>query len=302
MTQPQIVSAVAKQFAPAKINLNLHVTGKTPQGYHLLDSVVVFADFGDELALSRATQTQLAISGPFSAGLQTQSNNLVIDAYDKLARELQVPLEPVRFDLRKNLPVASGIGGGSADAAAALRGLISLFDLEVSNSDLESLSLSLGADVPVCLAGRPVRMSGIGEKLQPIHKIPQFDAILVNPGIGVSTAAIFESLALKEDGEAFAALPTLPAATDKAAWIDWLKETKNDLQSAAQKLAPPINDVLEALQNTPSCQLARMSGSGATCFGLYPSASHAQTAARSLAVDHPDWWVQAVKLCNAHRP
>lgn len=296
MTQTQTGTEAAKQFAPAKINLNLHVTGKTRHGYHLLDSVVVFADFGDELILSQAARTDLEISGPFSAGLQTGTSNLVISAYDKLNDALASRLQPVHFNLRKNLPIASGIGGGSADAAAALRGLISFYNLKISDGDLESLALSLGADVPVCLAGRPVRMSGIGEKLEPIHNMPRFDAVLVNPGIGVSTTAIFESLALSPDGEAFTALPKLPAAPDQSAWIDWLKETRNDLQSSAQQLASPINDVLNALQNTASCQLARMSGSGATCFGLYSGAAQAQAAARKLAMDYPNWWVQTVKL------
>lgn len=284
------------QTARAKINLNLHVTGRNADGYHLLDSVVVFADLGDELVLTRARQTMLQIRGPFGAGLETGRDNLILAAFDRLNTLMGGSLEPAGFELVKNLPVASGIGGGSADAAAALRGLIDLYNLQISQPDLKRIALSIGADVPVCLASKPVRMSGIGEHLAALENLPPFDAVLVNPGVGVSTRAIFENLAITPGKSAFAALPDIPADRDEKSWLQWLMETRNDLQKTAEQVEPVITQVIAALRQTPSCHLARMSGSGATCFALYANGRDAHNAAQVLTTQHPKWWVRAVRL------
>ncbi len=183
------------EFAPAKLNLALHVTGKRQDGYHLLDSAVMFAaDAGDRLALKPAETTSLAVDGPFSQGLECDTRNLVLQAHAALARRFPGQVQACSFTLTKNLPVASGIGGGSADAAAALRGIMRMNSLVLGEDDLSALALTLGADVPVCLSSVACRMRGIGEVIDAWHGPPQFHAVLVNPLVGVSTAAVFRSL------------------------------------------------------------------------------------------------------------
>lgn len=272
---------VTDGFAPAKINLSLHVTGCRSDGYHLLDSLVVFADVGDRLRLRLAPEPRLSVTGPMAGGVPTGADNLVLRAAALLGITAEITLE-------KHLPAAAGIGGGSSDAAACLRALSEMccqpVPLDVS---------ALGADVPVCLVARAARMRGIGEKVVPLDGLPRLDAVLVNPGVPVSTPAIFRRLTLRANPAMPAQLPEWP---DAAALIDWLGAQRNDLQDAAIAEEPLVADVLQEIASTRHCALARMSGSGATCFGLYPDAATATRAAQSLSAAYPGWWVQATRL------
>ncbi len=257
-------------FAPAKVNLYLHVTGRRADGYHLLDSLAVFPDVGDVLTAAPADALSLHVEGPFAAGLAGEADNLVLRA----ARALGVA--GARLVLEKNLPIASGIGGGSADAAAALR------LLGADRADLPALALGLGADVPVCLASRPARMQGIGEILLPAPALPPVGIVLVNPGVAVATPAVFRARA-----PGFTPPAALPGGwPDAAAMAADLAACTNDLQAAAISLCPAIAEVLDALSGA---LFARMSGSGATCFALFADADAARAAAAGLA--RPDWWV-----------
>lgn len=273
-------------FAPAKVNLALHVTGRRDDGYHLLDSFVVFAGVGDDLAFTPAAETTLSIDGPRAAGVPADATNLVLRA----AALMQGP--PVEIRLTKRLPAAAGIGGGSSDAAAALRGLLAMG--HQPKGDLAALALSLGADVPVCLAGRPARMSGVGEGLAPLPPLPPLWLVLVNPGVPVSTGACFAVLA----GRFGPAMDDLPPAgwPDAAALARWLAAQRNDLEPPARMLAPPVADALAGLAATPGCLLARMSGSGATCIGLYAEAGNAQAASAQIAAAQPGWWAVAAAV------
>jgi len=273
----------------AKINLTLHVTGRRADGYHLLDSLVVFVGVGDRLRARPATDLTLRIAGPQAAGLPAGDDNLVLRA----ARAFG-PAPGAALVLDKHLPVASGIGGGSADAAAALRVLAALWGRPLPDP---AAVLALGADVPVCLAGRPSRMQGVGEVLTPLpHPLPPAHAVLVNPGVAVATPAVFARLT-RRDG---APMPDpLPRLTDLAALTDFLAAMRNDLEPAAIALAPPVALARAALAAQPGCRLARMSGSGATCFGLFATAPAAQAAARAIGAAHPGWWVAAAPVLAA---
>ncbi|NEX46081.1 4-(cytidine 5'-diphospho)-2-C-methyl-D-erythritol kinase [Pseudotabrizicola algicola] len=273
------------EFAPAKINLTLHVTGQRADGYHLLDSLVVFADVGDQITVRAADSLRLEISGPQAAALPPSDDNLVLRA----ARLMGVP---AAITLEKRLPVASGIGGGSADAAAALRALARLSARPLPT---EAEVLTLGADVPVCLKGRPVRMQGVGEVLTPVPDMPKAWLVLANPGVAVATPAVFRGLSRKDNPPMPAALPALRTAEALAAF---LHGQRNDMEAAALALAPPIGTTTAALGAQTGCLLARMSGSGATCFGLFADAASAQTAARALQSAQPGWWVAAARLLS----
>lgn len=270
-------------FAPAKVNLTLHVTEKRADGYHLLDSLVVFADVGDNLTISRADALTLTIDGPEAANLSADHDNLVL----RSARALSD--RGAWIKLTKTLPVSSGIGGGSADAAAALRGLAQLWKMSIPDEQL----LQLGADVPMCLQSRSVRVRGIGEDLTPLHDLPQLPAVLVNPRVPVATPDVFRTLTQTTKPPMPDALPRFKGPIDLA---DWLATQRNDLQPPAIALQPVIADVLTQLEKTKDCRLARMSGSGATCFGLYPDASSAAQAAAEIGQTQPDWWVRMAKL------
>jgi 4-diphosphocytidyl-2-C-methyl-D-erythritol kinase len=275
--------AVPSEFAPAKINLHLHVVGRRADGYHLLDSLVVFAGIGDRLTVSPADRLTLSITGPFAAGLEAGADNLVLRAARALAE--QAGINPTgALALEKNLPVASGIGGGSADAAAALRLLCRFWGLDPSLPD--QLAGALGADVPVCVAGVPALMSGIGEILAPAPVLPDVGIVLVNPGVAIATPAVFRTRSA-----AFSDPAHFPAGgwTDAEALATTLHTTRNDLELPARQLAPAIDDVLDTLATIPGCLLARMSGSGATCFGLFPHPAAARAAAGSINRD--GWWV-----------
>lgn len=278
-----MATEAAVEAAPAKINLCLHVTGRRLDGYHLLDSLVVFADVADRVFASPAHGLSLVVAGPEGAGLQADDDNLVLRA----ARLMGVADAALVLD--KHLPVASGIGGGSADAAAALRALARLTGLPLPSPDEV---LRLGADVPVCLSGRPARMTGIGEGVAPLPALPPLGCVLVNPRLPVPTPQVFGALASRENPP----LPDLPhaALTSAEAFCGWLNVfTRNDLVPPARSIAPILVDVQAALEETSGCLLARMSGSGGTHFGLYASVEAAQAAAEALRTRHPFWWIEA---------
>jgi 4-diphosphocytidyl-2-C-methyl-D-erythritol kinase len=264
------------ESAWAKINLYLHVTGRRADGYHLLDSLVVFAGAADRLSASAAEALTLELTGPFGAALAAEADNLVLRAAHALR-----PGAGARLMLDKQLPVASGIGGGSADAAAALRLLARMWGVPSATPDL---ALSLGADVPACLASAPCRMGGVGEVLTPAPGLPRFFMALVNPGQAVATQAVFRA---REGG--FSAPAALPGAWHSAAaMVADLAALSNDLEAPAIGVCPQIAEVLAALRGTQGCLLARMSGSGATCFGLYETLDLAHEAAS--ACTRAGWW------------
>lgn len=270
-----------REDAPAKINLTLHVTGQRADGYHLLDSLVAFASVGD-VVTAEAGPLSLRLSGPRAAGLSAEADdNLVLRAARWLGAE-------ARLELKKHLPVASGIGGGSADAAAAIRALCRLTGRALPD---QAATAALGADVPVCLTGRARRMRGIGEQLSAPITLPPAQLVLVNPGVAVATPAVFRALTRKDGAPMPDPLPDFP---DLAGLVGFLRAMRNDLEPPARALCPEIGAALEALAAAPGCLIARMSGSGATCFGLF--AQGAETAAAAIAVAHPDWWVRAAEL------
>ncbi len=276
----------ARAFAPAKVNLALHVTGHRADGYHLLDSLVVFADLGDRISVLPSTELSLSVSGPRAAGVPTDDSNLVLRA----ARGMGITGAAIH--LEKHLPAAAGIGGGSSDAAATLRALA-----EASGMALPpDRGLSLGADVPVCLLARPCRMQGIGEDVTQVPALPSMHLVLVNPGVSVPTGPVFQGLQRKNN-------PPMPADfprwRDAAGFAVWLSRQRNDLEPPARALAPVITQVLADLQGADGCLLARMSGSGATCFGIYADPAQAEHAARSIGATHPEWWCRAA---GVYRP
>ncbi len=290
MTGPAADRTV-RAFAPAKINLLLHVTGKRADGYHLLDSLVVFAGVGDDLTFAPGEGLSLSITGPNAAGLSADNDNLVLRAARLLADWAgRRPHAAIR--LTKRLPVSSGIGGGSANAAATLRGLCELWNLAPSQQELNAIGLQLGADLPVCLAGVPARMTGIGEQITPLPALPTAWLVLANPRIAVPTPAVFKA----RQGAFSAPAELAPFPTDFPGLTQLLAQHHNDLMPPAIALAPAIAQVNAALAAQPGCALARMSGSGATCWGLFPNQFSAQKAALSLQSAHPDWWVAAADI------
>lgn len=268
------------EAAPAKINLTLHVTGRRADGYHLLDSLVVFTDTGDRISTRPAEGLSLTVTGPFAQGIPVDDSNLVLRA----ARHLGVTNAAI--SLEKNLPMASGIGGGSADAAATLRALARMTGRALPKA--QTLA-TLGADVPVCLASWPRRMSGLGEVLAEVPALPSIWLVLANPGVPLSTPAVFAALTRRDGAAMPQALPHLASAAELAAF---LQTQRNDLEPAACSLAPVIGTTLSALSAQPGCLIARMSGSGATCFGLFPDPHSAAAAARKIAGAQPGWWVR----------
>jgi len=278
-------------FAPAKVNLYLHVTGKRADGYHLLDSLVVFTGVGDHLSFVPADRLSLTLTGPGAASLSPDPDNIVLRAARLLAEQLGRSPD-VAITLEKHLPVAAGIGGGSADAAATLRGLLTLWQASLTTEALDGLGLALGADLPVCLAGRPTQMAGIGEILAPAVTLPPAWLVLVNPRLGLSTPAVFKA----RQASFSPPMPFTTAPRDPAQMAAWLSERTNDLAAAALALQPMIGIMLERIAATDHCLLARMSGSGATCFGLYGDQVSAEKAAARLTADHPSWWVAAAEI------
>lgn len=272
------------ELARAKVNLCLHVTGQREDGMHLLDSIVVFPDVGDELQAEPSQALALAIDGPFGANLDDGDDNLIIRAARMLSNQ------GARLRLRKNLPVASGIGGGSADAAACIRLLSNMWDVDIPS--VERLA-NLGADVPVCLAQVSVRMSGIGENLTPLPNLPSFWIVLVNVGQGVETGAVFKAMTSRDN----ASMSSIPEDFKSSeALFEFLRAQRNDMQASAIEICPAIADALEALEATDKCALARMSGSGGTCFGLYATNDDALAASRAISANNPDWWVVSAQV------
>ncbi len=280
-------------FAPAKINLALHVVGQRPDSYHQLDSLVAFANVGDWLTLKTSQAPSFVVSGPEAAFVPTDGSNVVMQVAGAFWHA-----GPLDLHLEKNLPVASGIGGGSADAAACYRGLRQLLSgsvdvgVQTSPADLRRL-LAMGADVPMCVASRPARVRGIGEQIEPLNRFPILHAVLVNPRVPVPTPAVFKTLAHKDN----APLDEIPQEMpDSHVLMGWLARQRNDLEVAAIALAPVISVALQAVDATKDCLLSRMSGSGATCFGLYASGDRAAAAADSLRAAYPDWWIMPTIL------
>ncbi|MFK3777925.1 4-(cytidine 5'-diphospho)-2-C-methyl-D-erythritol kinase [Agrobacterium sp. NPDC089420] len=279
------------EAAPAKINLALHVTGQRPDGYHLLETLVTFTEAGDSIRVRDADADTFSISGPFGDLLRAGDggDNLVTRARDRLRDVLAATGRsghPVAIDLEKNLPVASGIGGGSADAAAVLRALLRHWHASMEPERLASLALTLGADVPMCLASRPLIARGIGEEIEPVTDLPRLFLVLANPLKAVSTPEIFRRLQSKTN-------PRLPAHA-AIRWTDFLAQSRNDLQPAAQALLPEIGEVIELLSQEDAA-FVRMSGSGATCFGLFHSFDAALNAETSLRKQRPGWYFQATR-------
>lgn len=284
---------IVREFAPAKVNLYLHVTGKRDDGYHLLDSLVVFADVGDQLSITPSDSLTLEHAGPFGDVLPEPTENLIMRAARTL-RDIHDIFKGAHITLTKVLPVASGIGGGSADAAAAIRGLCRLWGIDVSTPAIADLALSLGADVPVCLRGKSTIMRGIGENLIDVADTPPLHAILVNPGVGVSTPTIFKA----RTGDFTPPFEWDAGVDDFTAFIERLHNTRNDLAPPAISLTPVIADVLNALGALDGAVLARMSGSGATCFALFDNPKAAEAGAAQLKRDHPTWWTAPTTFCS----
>jgi len=279
------------RLAPAKINLALHVTGRRDDGYHLLDMLVVFARFGDTITVAEAPEDRFTVSGPFAAAVPLDSGNLVLKARDALRARADGDLPPVAIHLEKNLPIASGIGGGSSDAAATLLALNTLWDLQLDFDTLAALGLALGADLPMCLhgaaQGAPLTARGIGEELAPVTGLPALPLLLVNDGTALATPDVFRALD-KRDNPAL--LP--PDQSELGALCHYLGATRNDLLSPALSLAPQIGDTL-ALLWASDALYAQMSGSGATCFAIFADDASLQTAAARIRAQKPDWFVIA---------
>ena len=283
-------------FAPAKVNLFLHVGAPEEGGFHPICSLMAFADVGDLVSTFEAEALALRVAGPFSRGLSADDDNLVLRAARALIAEARRPVAPMGLSLDKRLPVASGLGGGSSDAGAAFRVLRETLGLKVDDARLEALAASLGSDGAACLWGAPVIAQSRGERLSPAPGLPPLDAVLVNPRVPVSTAEVYRRF--DEDGRFGGVVP--PAAPD--AFEDatelaaWLTVQRNDLEAAAVATAPAVGAVLETLAGEPEALLARVSGSGGTCFALCASDIEAESLAERIEALAPDWWVQRCRL------
>lgn len=268
-------------FAPAKLNLFLHITGKRPDGYHLIESLVVFTEFGDTLDISCADSLTLEIKGEFSGFLQSDTeNNLVM----KAAKLLQPYAngQGAKITLHKHIPMGAGLGGGSSDAAATLRALSSLWNIDISKDELMAMALLLGSDVPACYEAVSAVISGIGEFIRPVNYESWPFVLLINPRKPLLTASVY-----KQFSGSYAA-----SRTD----IDNLVSTQNMLEASAIQLMPEIKDIIRAIAQTKECRLARMSGSGATCFGLYDMQEHAEEAKTQIAGEFPEAWLTVTRI------
>jgi 4-diphosphocytidyl-2-C-methyl-D-erythritol kinase len=326
MQEPGTVSDFAESeaaLAPAKVNLTLRIIGRRADGFHELESLVVFAPFGDRLTLWPGVPLDLKLSGPMAAGAGPVAENLVLRAARSLAERID-GLKLGRFALDKRLPSGAGLGGGSADAAAALRLIAKVNHLAVDDVRVQDAARATGADVPVCLDPRPRVMRGIGEILSPPLAMPKLGILVVHPGVAVPTGLMFKALGLAP-GERYAARSAPPSppplAQDDRIWhgattpslrlrgegrkgverdalVAWLASERNDLEAVAIAVAPSIADVLGVIAGLAGCRLARMSGSGSACFGLFNSARLAVAAAWRVTAARPSWWVRAGLLCN----
>jgi len=279
------------ELAPAKINLTLRVVGRRADGYHALESLVAFAALGDRLSLRPGGETSLTVNGEFAAACGASVDNLVLKAAAILAGQVN-GLRAGHFTLDKKIPVAAGLGGGSADAAAALRLLAGLNAIAPDDPRLLAAARAVGADVPVCLDPSAKIMRGAGEELSPPIALPKLDAVLINPGVAVATKDVFAAFSKTQASEN--ALGEVPRRHE--ALVEWLGGHRNDLATAACIRVPAIRQVLAVLASWPGCRLARMSGSGATCFGLFDAADESEAAAAALRAAQPSWWICATVL------
>ena len=280
--------------APAKLNLYLHVLGRRADGYHDLESLAAFTTLQDTVTVTPADDWHLTLEGEFHGALHAavdDQSNMVLRAGRLLASHLG-RRDGAEIRLRKMLPIAAGLGGGSADGAALLLALCRMWQIDMTLADLAKLALPLGADLPVCLASRGVFMAGIGERIDPAPAIPPLGIVLVNPGVALATAAVFG----RWNGSPAPAARASYRPNDAASLIDVLKTCRNDLTAPAMALVPVIGDVMAAIEATPGLLLARLSGSGPTCFGLFADQAAAQAAAVRIAAGHGSWWVRAGRL------
>lgn len=273
--------------APGKVNLYLHVVGRRPDGYHFLDSLVAFVEAGDEIAVGAAEALSLVVEGPYAGALEADDDNLVFRAARLLGAEFEVS-QGAAITLTKNLPVAAGLGGGSSDAAATLGALASLWGIDADEAVIMRLAAELGADVPVCRLGATAHMSGIGEVLAPAPALPPCGVVLVNPGKPLSTPTVFRG----RHGPFSATEPVTGKMKSVEELVRELQRRRNDLTASACDQLPEIRNVLKALEDDPACLLARLSGSGPTCFGIYADVAPSRQAANRIARAHASWWVQ----------
>jgi 4-diphosphocytidyl-2-C-methyl-D-erythritol kinase len=280
--------------AQAKLNLFLHVGNKRADGYHDLESLVAFAAMGDEIELAPDDGFSLSVSGPFSEDVPVGEGNLALRAARVLA-ELTNATSGVRIRLTKNIPVAAGLGGGSADAAAVLRGLVRLWSADLDSEMLQEIAAALGADVPVCLACAPAWMEGKGERVALVPQLPPVPVLLVNPRLPVPTAPVFSGLRKRRGIGLDCPVAPFP---DASALVRYLRRMTNDLEAPARAIVPIIGDVLDELAALPGLSLARMSGSGASCYGLFESGNLIGAAGRLLAERHPEWWILATAFAS----
>ena len=281
-------------LAPAKINLFLHVGPLADDGYHPLASLVAFADVGDAVTVARADALSLSVTGPFGGALAGEGDNLILRGLRALGEAAGIGAPPVTVTLDKQLPIAAGLGGGSADAGTAIRLAAQLLDLDLDEAALEAVAGVVGADGPMCLRARPAWATGRGDDLNDEPRLPPLHAVLLNPGLPSPTGAVYRAY---DDAPAGGAdCPDAPADWSPAAVIDWLKGQRNDLEAPALRVTPGIGEALSAMNAALGCRLTRMSGSGATVFGLFEDAAAAKAAA--VALQRPGWWVRSCLLGN----
>ncbi len=289
------MTASLAALAPAKVNLTLRILGRRADGYHELESLVAFAQCGDRLTLEPGPQLELAVSGPTAGQSGPLADNLVLRAAGALSARIP-GIALGRFALVKELPAGAGLGGGSADAAAALRLLANANALSRDDARVAAVARDTGADVPVCLDPQPRMMRGIGEILSMPMALPTLGIIIVHPGIAMPTPPVFKALGLRHGERCAVAAQADPLPADSEALLAWLAGQRNDLEPPALRIAPAIAEVLGAIAALPGCRLARMSGSGSACFGLFDSEPAASAAMPRLASAHPGWWVRASRI------
>ncbi len=285
-------------IAPAKVNLFLHVVGRRSDGYHLIQSLFAFASFGDQLTVSANHDIRIELAGPFSQNLDAE-DNLVLKAARALARAANLDNPGAKIRLCKNLPVAAGIGGGSADAAATLRALQEFWQIRMTDENLLKIALELGADIPACYVGRPMIVGGIGEEMVPYKNLPNIPLLLVHPGQEMSTHEVFA--AYERQAPAFTEQIPVSSISEGIEVWELLVRTRNDLGVISAQIAPQVTRCLQEISRTSKCRLARMSGSGACCFGLYDDQQSAGSAAEVIKSLYPRWWVKAGHIQGAAR-
>lgn len=279
-------------LAPAKLNLYLHITGIREDDYHLLDSLIAFTEFGDDITVKLADDLTIAADGPYATGMPIGEGNLMM----RIARKLQgmaTGNPGADIHVEKKIPVSAGVGGGSADAIAVMRALIQLWDLEIDDKEIYEIALELGTDLPVCYFGKTAFVDGIGENIREANPLPDCGVLLINPGVTLSTPVVFEN---RKGGFSPADAFLKETIRTPDALADLLEDRVNDLTDAAQQLAPVIREVLGALKRTPDCLAYKMSGSGATCWGIFETFEDAERTALALNQERPDWWVMPTRF------